>query len=222
MKKVLLALAVLLCVCLGICGCNADSDAEDTKANEHIDALLQSGEYPQAYNTAESSEMKEKIIAENFLAYACYDITLNVDSDIKLIGGSFGQAKASTADTYVPNNEVFAIDNYAKLAEYVSMMSGEDILTKYYYGVLVLKVEGYIKYGLASVSLDGKSYKLKYVWDTLEQTYEDDNVKSFYKYVARYIVDNGTSIDKKAVARINEMYLSDSQNSVKFEFDLRD
>ena len=213
MKKKLFIMVVLVCICIGLCSCNNE---------RKIDTHLQEGEYIEAYKEAKTSKIKEKIVAENLLAYACYDIALNIDSEINLISGSFGQAKASVDDTYIPNDSIYAIDNYEKLAEYVCMLSGKDVLEEYYYGVLELKVENNTKYCLVSIGIDSKTYKLKYVWDTLEQTTDSEGiVEDFYKYIARYIDRNETSIDIKAVERINKMYLSDSPKRVEFEFDLR-
>lgn len=212
MKKNLLAVVVLICVCVGLCGCNNQ---------KKINTYLQSGEYLEAYNLAEDSQAQEAIIAENFLAYACYDININVDSDITLIRGSFGQAIAKTTDAYSSNDPISAISNYEKLAEYVSFLSGTDVLNEYYYGVLEITADGNKFYCLTSINVNDNVYHLKYVWETLDQTASDGDVDALYKYVARYIINQGTSIDNSAVKRINEKYLTDMPESVEFKFDLK-
>lgn len=205
--------AVLLCVALS--GCNKDG-----KRQEEIESHLKKGEYQEAYKVAETSKEKEAIIAENFLAYVCYDIATNVDTDMKLVSGNFGQAKAKTSDAYTPNDSVFTIDNFEKLAEYVSLMTGEDALGDYHYGAFKVTVGGGTSYCLASVDIHTNAVALLYVWDTVEQTSADGNVVALYKFIARYVMKNGTAIEQAAADRINERYLTGTPEEVEFTFDL--
>lgn len=216
MKKILCFLLVIALLCVGLCGC----DAEEDKRQELIDEYLQDGKYQEAYDEAVDSNEKDKIVAENFLAYACYDVAVNVNSDLTLNSGSFGQAEAKTTDAFTSNDPISAIEDYGKLAEYVSFLSGGDVLSDYYYAVFEVTKDSSTLYCLSSVEVEDKAYELMYVWDSLEQTSADGDVEAFYKYVARQIEKNGTAIDKSAVERINEKYLTDSPESVEFEFEL--
>ena len=105
-----------------------ESVQEQADTHLDIDKYLEDGQYLEAYNAAEDNGMKDQIKAENFLAYACYDINVNVDSTLQLVGGAFGKATANTNDVFYSNDPITAIDNYGKLAEYVSMLTGKDVV----------------------------------------------------------------------------------------------
>jgi len=216
MKKLLCFLLATALLGTGLCGCNA----EEKKRQERIDAYLQEGKYQEAYDEAEGSKEKNKVLAENFLAYVCRDIAVNASPKWTLDSGSFGQAKAKETDAYTPNDPMFTIANFAKLAEYVSLMSGRDAFGEYYYAVFKVTNDSSTLYGLASVKIENNEYELIDVWDSFEQTADDGNVVALYKYIARQIQEDGTSLDNNAVKRINEKYLTDSPESVEFELAL--
>ncbi len=216
MKKILCILLVAALLCVGLCGC----DAEDEKRQELIDEYLQDGKYQEAYDEAEYSGEKDQIVAENFLAYVCYEIAVNVGSNFTLNSGSFGHAEAKITDAFTSNDPVSAIEDYGKLAEYVSILSGCDVLDEYYYAAAQISDGISVLYCLFSFEIKNNAYELMFVWDSFEQTSDDNDVEAFYKYVARQIEKNGTTIDKSAVERINEKYLTDSPESVEIEFDL--
>lgn len=205
--------AVLLCVTLS--GCNKDG-----KRQEEIENHLKKGEYQEAYKVAETSKEKEAIIAENFLAFVCYDLATNVDTELTLVSGYFGQAKAKATDAYTPNDSMFTIENFEELAEYISLMTGNNVPGDYYYGVLEIEMEGYISYCLAYVNIETKVIDFPYAWSTLDQENQDGNVEALYKYIARYVMENETELGPQAVYRINEKYLTKNPEKVKFEFDL--
>lgn len=216
MRKLLCWFVVVALLCAGLCGCGN----KDKERRERIEAHLNAGEYEEAYDVAETSDEKKAIAAENVIAAACYNLAVNVDVDLTLVSGAYGQAKASAADEYTPNDDVFAIENYEKLAEYISLLSGADVLEDYYYSVYSIKVEGYTTYCLDRINIDSGKIVNIYAWDTLDQTAEDDNTVSLCKYIARYIMENGTQLSISAVDRINEKYMSDTPEKVKLEVDL--
>lgn len=222
MKKFLCLLTSFLCIVLVLCGCNQTNDSKDSETQKQIEKYLEDGKFQDAYDEANTSKDKDKIIAENFLAYTCYDITTVTDYELELISASFGKVEANENDTYTPNDDMLTIYDYKKLAEYISFLVGEDVLSEYYYGLIEIKLNNdYTKYCLASIKISNGSYNLQYVWDTLKEEYNDTSAIDLYKYVANQLQENGTKLDKKAIKRINENYFTDSPKSIEFEFDLK-
>lgn len=212
MKKIL-SLLLVLCLCIGLCACNANEE----KIKEH----LEKGEYEEAYDLASDEAIKDEIVAENFLAVYCQDSNVQTEASLRLTGGWFGKVKASENDAFESASSVIAIDNYAKLAEYISMLSGVDILKDYYYGVVEIVLnEAQTVYGLTRLVIETGECEAITVFATLDQTSDDDNATAMYRYIARRVKEKGTEISDDAVARINDRYMGEFPEDVEFEFDL--
>lgn len=217
MKKILCLLLIIATLCTALCGCTE----KEEKPQESVDTYLQECRYQEAYEQAKSVEDKNRVIAENLIAYTCYQISVNASADWTLDSGYYGKAKAKETDAYRPNDETFAMRDYATLAEYVSLLSGYDVLETRNYAVLCLSHGTTKMYGLVSVEVETGVANLIYAWESLEKSSTDDNVVALYKYIAQVIRTSGTSLDADAIQRINDKYLTQLPQPIEFKLQVK-
>lgn len=214
MKQLLALILTLITVITLFTGCGSDNNKEE------IQTLLSESKYEDAYNIAESESDKKLIIAENLLALYCYNSNLDTEANLKLIEGYFDEVKASEDDKYTPNNSILAIENYAKLAEYISTLRKENILEDYYYCATKIEVDGEtVAYGLASLSKENQEFKAISVWTSLEQDSDDSILEALYKYITKQLIADGVELNDEAVERINKNYLCDDPKKIEFEIE---
>ena len=210
-------ISLLLCLAILFACTACTPKTEDNKESEQINAFLEEGNFVEAYETATDRSTRDKIIAENFAAYA----SASVDTaELSLEGCAFGQATADESDLYTPNDPIFAMENYQKLAEYMSLLTGNDLLNDYYYSVIKLGEADTTWNILYSIKIDGCEIQLINMWESLNMTSQDSNAIAFYKYIAKKVLDEGTTLESAAINRVGNKYLSSDVEQVSFKYDL--
>lgn len=216
MKKIL---SVILCFTMlfALSACSKKEEKGETN-EQKVEALLNEGKFADAYKTAESESLKNLVMAENLFSCYCYHTNKKTEAKVELLEGYFGQVEASENDEYVPNDDIWAFDNYAKLEEGLSGLHSKNFLDDYYYGIVKDFVGDEVElYTLISLSKKDNTYNTIITWTSLEYDNDDGNVEALYKYIGRKLTEDGAQISDKAIKRINKNYLSDSPKEVEFE-----
>ncbi len=207
-KRILLVTTVVLVLALILSGCS----------KMKLNSLLESKDYQAAYDIT-SGEERNKVVIESFFDY-CYGKALEqmnwdfYSNGYKFNGGWVGVVEATQYDTYESNDPASAMTNYQKLAEYISMLTGTDVLNQYYYALIQLNGSYYY---LVQYQIDNGNINIKQMDHDLEQTFNDNDIDAFYKFVARYVKQHGVTIEQEGMERI-----SGAEPTTSFVFELTD
>ncbi len=181
-----------------------------------LNSLLESKDYQAAYDIT-SGEERNKVVIESFFDY-CYGKALELENwefgGYRFNNGWVGAVEATQYDTYESNDPASAMTNYQKLAEYISMLTGTDVLNQFYYALI--QVNGSYYY-LVQYQIDNGNVNIKQMGNRVEQDSYDNDVDAFYKFVARYVKQHGVTIEQEGVERI-----SGAKPTTSFVFELTD